>query len=653
MGYLLQHLLTDSAARRPDRPAVTTGGRSLTYQELDKLSNQVARALLAQGVAPGDRVGVLAPKSAASVVSIFGALKAGACYVPLDAGAPAGRLSAIMRDSGIAVVLADWGRAPGAVALARSVPQLRSVMVVGPHWGREVGEAADAPPLGFAVLPWDVVLAEPDGAVAGNPAIETDLAYILYTSGSTGTPKGVMISHRASLTFVAWAAACTSLTENDRVCSPAPVHFDLSVFDIFATCQSAACMVVLPEGAPLFPVRLAEQMEKEQISVWYSVPSVLTMLATYGNLRGSDLSRLRAVIFAGEVFPVKHLRRLMAALPQARYHNWYGPTETNVCTAFEVPSDAGRAQPPDPVPIGKACANTDVFAVTSEGDRVAKPGEEGELYVRGAGLMHGYWGQPEKTSQVLVRNPFQAAYDEPAYRTGDLVTVDDEGNFVFLGRRDGMVKTRGYRVEMGEVEAALYGHPAIREVAVLPVPDELLGSRLRAFISASGPGRLTREEVLDHCRRRLPGYMVPDVVEFCQALPRTSTGKVDRALLAAPGAAMITGDPPSTVGGDSMGPSARATAAGLPRRQRAGRAGWSGTVRVLLSSRSDGCCGKRRTPPYWLGVAPPLAVRRCRRCLPAARLPGRLLARRLEFPAPGREALRDRAQPAPAARGRA
>jgi acyl-CoA synthetase (AMP-forming)/AMP-acid ligase II len=146
--------------------------------------------------------------------------------------------------------------------------------------------------------------------------------------------------------------------------------------------------------------------------------------------------------------------------------------------------------------------------------------------------MHGYWGQPEKTSQVLVRNPFQAAYDELAYRTGDLVTLDDEGNYVFLGRRDGMVKTRGYRVEIGEVEAALYGHPAIREVAVLPVPDELLGSRLRAVISASGPGGLTREEVLDHCRRRLPGYMVPDVVEFCQALPRTSTGKVDRALLA-------------------------------------------------------------------------------------------------------------------------
>ena len=193
MAYLLQHLLTDSAARRPDWPAVTAGDRVLTYSELDRLSNQVARALIAQGVAPGDPVGVLAPKSAASVVGVFGALKAGACYVPLDPGAPATWLYAIMRDSGIAVVLADSRKAPAVSAMAGSVPQLRSVIVVGPHWGYEDGGVAWAGPPGLAVLPWKAVLAEPGGPVAGDPAIETDLAYILYTSGSTGTPKGVMI----------------------------------------------------------------------------------------------------------------------------------------------------------------------------------------------------------------------------------------------------------------------------------------------------------------------------------------------------------------------------------------------------------------------------------------------------------------------------
>jgi amino acid adenylation domain-containing protein len=532
MAYLLQHLLTESAARAPRLPAVASGERFLTYEELDRLSNQIARALLAQGVARGDRVGILAPKSAASVVAVFGVLKAGACYVPLDPRSPAGRLSSIMRDSGIAVVLADEGTAHQAAAMAASVPQLRSVIVAGPHWRPEGWKTPGTVPPGPAVVPWDAVLAEPDGALAGDQAIETDLAYILYTSGSTGTPKGVMISHRSSLTFVAWAAACAGLGEQDRICSPAPLHFDLSVFDVFASCQAAACMVVLPEMMSMFPMRLAEWMEQERISVWYSVPSILTMLVTYGNLRGFDLSRLRAIIFAGEVFPVKHLTRLMAELPRTRYFNWYGPTETNVCTSFEVPVVEGRAELAGPVPIGKACANTDVFAVTSEGRRVSRPDEVGELYVRGPALMQGYWGQPDKTRRVLVRNPFQEAYDEPAYRTGDLVTLDEQDNYVFLGRRDGMVKTRGYRVELGEVEAALYAHPAIREAVVLPMPDELLGSRLRAIISANGSGGLTRQEVLEHCLRRLPGYMVPDVVEFCEALPRTSTGKVDRASLA-------------------------------------------------------------------------------------------------------------------------
>jgi len=526
MAYLLQHLLAESAARRPRLPAVASGQRFLSYEELDRLSNQVARALLAQGVTPGDRVGILVPKSAASVVAAFGALKAGACYVPLDPKSPAARLSTIMRDSGVAVVLADAGTVR---QIAAGVPRLRSVVVAGPRW--DLADPAGALPAGPAVVPWEAVLAQPDGPLAGDRAIETDLAYILYTSGSTGTPKGVMISHRASLTFVDWAAARAGLTDQDRVCSPAPLHFDLSVFDVFATCRVGACMVVLPDMTSMFPPRLAEWMARERISVWYSVPSILTMLVTYGNVRAFDLSRLRAVIFAGEVFPAKHLTRLMAELPTARYFNWYGPTETNVCTSFEV-AVAARGALAGPVPIGKACANMDVFAITGDGRRLSRPGEEGELYVRGPGLMRGYWGQPDKTLQVLVRNPLQEAYDEPVYRTGDLVSVDADGNYLFLGRRDGMVKTRGYRVELGEVEAALYEHHAIREAVVVPVPDELLGSRLRAVITVDGADGVTRQDVLEHCKRRLPGYMVPDVVEFRQVLPRTSTGKVDRAQLA-------------------------------------------------------------------------------------------------------------------------
>ena len=349
MAYLLQRLLTEAAARQPQAPAVASDGCLLTYQELDRQSNGMARALLRLGVAPGDRVAVLAAKSAASVTGIYGVLKAGACYVPLDPKAPAERLSYVVRDSGAAVIVTDEERVADAAALADGVP----------------------------VLPWTAAAAESAEPLAER-SIETDLAYVLYTSGSTGTPKGVMISHRNSLTFVEWAAAAAALSDEDRVCSPAPLHFDLSVFDIFATCKAAACLAVLPDGAATFPVSITKWLASERISVWYSVPSVLTLLACYGNLRRFDLSRLRMVIFAGEVFPPKHLARLMEELPHPRYLNWYGPTETNVCTAFEVP--AGRADA-GPVPIGKACANTEVFAVTSEGRRVRGPGEEGELYV--------------------------------------------------------------------------------------------------------------------------------------------------------------------------------------------------------------------------------------------------------------------------------
>ncbi len=528
MAYLLHRLLTDAAARQPRRPAIAASGCVLTYQELDQLSNKVARALLRLGVSPGDRVGVLAPKSAASVIGIYGALKAGACYVPLDPKAPDQRLSYVAADSGMTVIIADEARAPHAAALASRVRQARGVLVAGVPGSQDGAQAGPSTDQGAAVLPWSAVAAE-SAAPLPDHAIETDLAYILYTSGSTGMPKGVMISHRNSLSFVEWSAAAAGLSDRDRVCSPAPLHFDLSVFDLFASCQAAACLCVLPEGAATFPVSIARWLETERISVWYSVPSVLTLLACYGGLQQFDLAHVRTVIFAGEVFPPRYLAKLMTGLPHPRYLNWYGPTETNVCTAFEVPPGSAGA---GPVPIGKACANTEVFGITGEGRQVSLPGEVGELYVRGPSLMRGYWGQPAKTREVLVASPFRAEYEEPVYRTGDLVTLDQAGNYLYLGRRDTMVKIRGYRVELGEVEAALYRHPAIREAAVVPVPDELLGNRLRAVVTADEPGSLGRQSVLDHCRQWLPSYMVPDLVEIRQALPRTSTGKVDRAGLA-------------------------------------------------------------------------------------------------------------------------
>ena len=346
MAYLLHRLLTEAAARRPQRAAVASDGCLLTYQELDQLSNKVARGLLRLGVAPGDRVGILAAKSAASVIGIYGVLKAGACYVPLDPKAPARRLSYVAGDSGIAVIIADELSTPSAIALVGSACGPRGVVVTSSRGNRPGGDPAVGLAEDAAIVPWTEVAAEPGEPLTEERAIETDLAYILYTSGSTGTPKGVMISHRNSLAFVEWAAAAAGLTEEDRVCSPAPLHFDLSVFDVFATCRAAACMAVLPDGTATFPVSIAQWLEQGNGSrsgtPCRRCSHFSRAMAACGSM---TCHSLRTVIFAGEVFPPKYLARLMAELPHPRYINWYGPTETNVCTAFELPADGAEAGP--------------------------------------------------------------------------------------------------------------------------------------------------------------------------------------------------------------------------------------------------------------------------------------------------------------------
>src|SRR5208282_5954662 len=526
--YLLHQFLAATARRSPDQTAVVFGERSLSYGTLGVLTNQLAKVLRAHGVGSGDRVGIYVSKSIASVVSVFAILKTGACYVALDPKAPAQRLAYIVRDSGIKILLTSSMKATDIPVMFPDDCPLNTVVLVDCDVPRE--SLSISMPDGVALVQWDEVITQSTMSLPENLAVETDTAYILYTSGSTGSPKGVMISHRNSLTFVNWATECVGLTVADRVSNHAPLHFDLSTFDIFSSCRVGATIILVPEEASTFPVQLVKLIERERITVWYSVPTALTLMVLYGNLTAHDLSCLRTIIFAGEVFPTKYLQKLMTALPQTRYMNWYGPSETNVCTFYEVPQlDPERTAP---IPIGKACANSEVFAITSVGNKLTKPGESGELYVRGPSLMQGYLGQPEKTGKVLVRNPFNSLFDELVYKTGDIVTVDADGNYVYQGREDGMIKTRGYRVELGEIETVLYGHPAIREVAALAAPDELLGNRLCAIISLHDGKTLTREDVLAFCNQRLPRYMLPDVIEFRETIPKTSTGKIDRVTLA-------------------------------------------------------------------------------------------------------------------------
>jgi acyl-coenzyme A synthetase/AMP-(fatty) acid ligase len=248
----------------------------------------------------------------------------------------------------------------------------------------------------------------------------------------------------------------------------------------------------------------------------------------HADLPARDLDRLRLVLFAGEVFPMKYLRQLADLLPHTELYNLYGPTETNVCTYHRV--DRWRLAGQDRLPIGRACANTDVLVLDGDGRRVAA-GEVGELYVRGPSVTPGYWGDSDKTRRAVVPNPFQPHLDERLYRTGDLVTWDEHGELVFFGRRDNQVKVRGHRIELGDIEAALYAHAAVMEAAVIAVRDEDLGSRLRAFVALKPGEAVTTAALQAHCAGLVPRYMVPETIELRDSLPKTSTGKTDRTRL--------------------------------------------------------------------------------------------------------------------------
>jgi amino acid adenylation domain-containing protein len=525
MAFLLPQLLLEAASRFPEKQAVAFQEDALSYAQLDELSNRLAHVLKQNGVRRGDRVGIYLNKSAASIISIFGILKADAVYVPLDPYAPAKRLSYIIKNCGIQCLLSAASKSEGLAQLASAESPLRCVIAM-----------EDAPITtsldGVDVIAWSTVL-QASSAVPALQGLESDLAYILYTSGSTGDPKGVMISQRNALTFVDWACDTIKLTPSDRVSNHAPLHFDLSIFDIFATIKAGATLCLVPPDLAKFPMKLAGWIATQKISVWYSVPSAWVLMLSHGKIEQCDFSALRTIIFAGEVFPTKHLRELMTRISHAEFFNWYGPTETNVITSYQVPA-LGPEQT-QPIPIGKACANMEVFALDAEGREVTEAGVEGELYGRGPGVAQGYWNDPEKTSRLFVRNPLQPHFHDRCYRTGDLVKLDSEGNYHYLGRSDHQVKVQGYRIELGEIETALLQHQEVEETAVVALQNAEQVTYLKAFVVPRNGNGLQPMELKRHCAQFVPKYMIPEVVEVRGALPKTSTGKTDKKLLAAEG----------------------------------------------------------------------------------------------------------------------
>lgn len=510
MSNTLQTRFAASARQWAQRVAlVEPGAGALSYAELDALSDRVRDRLLAWGLRPGDRVGLCMLKSANSVAVILGVLKAGAAYVPVDATAPAARSAFILDNCEVKALFVDAQvhAALGDELAALLAAPLRAVVPDAKGAGVGLGLALDG--LG-AVATGATLASGPD-----------DLAYILYTSGSTGRPKGVMLSQRNATSFVDWCTAIFEPSADDRFSSHAPFHFDLSILDLYLCFKHGATLVLVGEDMGKDARRLAQLIAEERITIWYSAPSILALLAQFGQLAQHDFSALRQVLFAGEVFAVKHLRSLSQLWPGKRYFNLYGPTETNVCTAYEVrlPVPESRSTP---YPIGRVCAHLSAQVLDEQAQPVA-PGAEGELCVAGPGVMQGYWSLPELSAKAFHLH----ACGQRWYRTGDIVTQADDGDFIYRGRRDRMVKRRGFRIELGEIEAGLYRHPAIKEAAAIALADDDAAVSIVAFVSWYGPKRPSLIEIKRFCAENLPLSMVPDRFSWHEDLPKTSTDKID------------------------------------------------------------------------------------------------------------------------------
>lgn len=516
----LHHWLDASVARAPGAVALTDPGRgSIGYGDLGRLTDRLRDRLCALGVGAGDRVGLYLSKSIDSVATIFGILKTGAAYTPVDPGSPPWRAAFILTDCDVRVAVVERAFVAALEAEAAKLGKtIRCLVLEEVGGGRGLAAALDA--------------ADRGGGAPVSPTADPGLdglAYILYTSGSTGKPKGVMLTHRAATTFVDWCSEVFQPTAEDVFSSHAPFHFDLSVHDIYVPLKHGARLVLIGEELGKDPGRLAELAATERISIWYSTPSILSLLAQYGKLDRHDYSALRHVLFAGEVFPVPRLRAIKALWHGPRYWNLYGPTETNVCTYYEIPDQVPEDRT-DPYPIGWCCSHLRSRVVDLDGS-ILTGGEEGELVIAGPGIMSGYWNLPERNAAAFLTDPDGT----PWYKTGDLVVEEPGGVYLFHGRRDRMVKRRGYRVELGEIEAALSGHPQVREAACVAAASQDGQVTIKAWLASRNGGRLSIIELKQFCMDRLPHYMVPDAFGFLETLPRTSTDKTDLQALKALG----------------------------------------------------------------------------------------------------------------------
>ncbi len=492
----IHHLIERQAAATPEATALVFEDQSLNYTELNTRANQLAHYLIGLGVKPETRVGIAVERSIEMVVGLLAILKAGGAYVPLDPDYPSDRLTYMVKDSGIELLLTQQH-------LCDALPVADGLNVIDLD---RLEVAHHAP-------------TNPNVALHGE-----SLAYVIYTSGSTGRPKGAANRHHALTNRLQWMQEAYGLTADDAVLQKTPFSFDVSVWEFFWPLIQGARLVMAPPGAHREPTQLVELIRTHKITTLHFVPSMLQAFLTHGEVEAcTSLTRL---VCSGEALPAELQNQVFVRLPQVTLYNLYGPTEAAIDVTHWTCQDDGRNQ----VAIGQPIAGIRTYVLDSDLN-LAPPGVAGELYLGGIGLARGYLHRSDLTAERFVADPF--AQGERLYRTGDLVRWRDDGQLEYLGRLDHQVKIRGLRIELGEIEAELLAQPAVRE-AVVVTQEGPGGSRLVAYVVPQADSELDTSSLREVLGQRLPDYMVPGVVVTLDALPLNANGKVDRKALPEP-----------------------------------------------------------------------------------------------------------------------
>lgn len=512
MMYTLPHIIEQSAEKFPKKEAFRFLNQSIGYAELNKKANQLSNYLVNVGVKKGDRIGIYMNRCLETTIAVYGILKAGGVYVPLDAFAPIARITFLIEDCGIQHLVTTKNQSKKITRLLSEGANLNSVVGI-PEMEN------------IKSISWESIFSNSLEKYVPPIILEQDLAYILYTSGSTGAPKGIVHTHYSGLNFAKLVINLYHFNDSDKIAITAPLHFDPSTLGYFSAPMVGATSVIFSDAHLKLPASLAELMEKEKLTVWFSVPLILTQLLLSGAINKRDFNSLKWILFSGEVFTTKHLRALIELWPNKEYSNIYGPTELNQCTNYNLNT------PPisdEPIPIGYAWGNTE-YKILNANDKEVAFGESGLLVVRSATMMKGYWNNEVLTEQSLYKENMAPGMKNIFYRTGDLVKHNEEGALLFLGRNDRQIKIRGFRIEIGEVENVLLKHTKIKEAAVIVLFDKKTEQKeLVATVILAKDSDIETKDITSFCKKFLPIYAVPSAITLLEEFPRTSSGKIDR-----------------------------------------------------------------------------------------------------------------------------